>query len=106
MSWMNEFGEQIETPRQDPPLDERQQLRATIILWCDLRRAGYTVRAIAECFETNHVEVLRTLKQVPDKVKNRNVSHGYLERLRAGQGAKSGPELRSFLKSFGCPNLL
>lgn len=102
MSWINENGVPIETPRMDGPPDAIQVLRATVIFWNDLKRAGVPLRSIAACFDVSPSVVCDYLNQMPEEIREDHVSEEYLGRLRAafaeGGRPKFGPDVRRVVK--------
>lgn len=103
MSWVDQSGEQVETPRFDAPVDGVHEVRATILFWNDMRRAGASFRDIAACFSVDAKLVRYHLGRIPPEVKNAHVSGEYLGRLRAAirecRGSQSRPGFRFLLQA-------
>ncbi|MDR3582609.1 MAG: hypothetical protein P4L67_05020 [Candidatus Pacebacteria bacterium] len=104
MSWVDERGIQIEPPHKDEPAGKLNEIRATVLIWSDLHRAGIPLRDIAECFEVDFTVISDYLKQMPEKVKNRHVTEEYLGRLdsavAASRGSGTRPDVRRILKAL------
>jgi len=110
MSWIDENGISIESPRGDEPPTSIQEMRATILFWRDLMQAGVPVRSIAACFGVHHKVVLDHVHSVPESARMAHVSQEYLGRLRAAvaEGRRTGPgvDVRVVVQILGATHLL
>ena len=109
MSWIDKSGIQVDSPRCDLPIENVHEIRATIIFWNDLRLAGVPIAAVAELFGTDPSVIYKHINDLPDNVKDANVSEEYLGRLRAafpeGSRTRTRADVRRVLEIIGGTHL-
>lgn len=109
MSWINENGVPIETPRMGKPLDLDDEVRATILLWDALKQADVPIQSIAACFRVSRQIICEYIKQIPESARMDYGSEELVGRLRAasseGRRPRTSLDVRRIIKAACTINL-
>jgi hypothetical protein len=104
MSWIDENGIAVDSPREDVAPEKIHEIRATTLFWHYMLLAGASYRDVAACFGVDHALVMRYVKSIPDDIKDEYESDAFVGRLRAafpkGRRPKSPADVRAVLQAL------
>lgn len=103
VSWIDRNGVAIESPRGDHEPENIHEIRATVIFWDYMNKAGMSFREIATCFDVDHKLVMAYIKSMPDEIREEYESSDFVGRLRAafpeGRRPKSYADVRAVMQA-------